>query len=657
MNSTARRLSLIGIALVLVHCGVTDSSDDGSSQGSMMTGSAVASGKDKTKDVRSALAPVSGDGAKIGRSANVAGDARSYATAAAKRMGIQSPSFSEISTKKGEDGLTHIRLNQMHQGLKVWGADVVVHANASELTGIAGSLATTVDSLDMSRYARAVPMTTEQAIAKAKADRFGDREIATSRESSEKVVWIDPSGAPRVAIHTEFWNELQAGVQPGLWNYMFDAATGEVLTSWNNIQTEDVVQGSGPGGNPRNPHSWNQELDLVASGTMYAANTSKLKTVNMNTSQTGAGTLVTGPIDNFSDAPIDDAHGYAEITLNVLKEMGHNSIDDNGFQILSRVHYGVQYENAFWDGTQMTYGDGKDLFYPLSGALDVVAHEIHHGYTSKHSNLAYAGEPGGLNEGFSDIAGKTAEYLYYDNADFNIGERVFKQAGAALRYMCDPTHDGQSIDNARNMTDSLDPHYSSGVPNKFFCTLSKRLAGGTTQAPTRASVQRAAGAVYLANGHYWTSSTTFTQACQGTADAARALNYTTDEVNAIRQSWIDVGVYCDGAVAPPPPCDVTLTDASGTLTSPNYPNNYTDSFNKTWCIDAPAGQQVTLKFTAFETEAGYDFVSVGDKTGAIVQKTSGTTAPNPITSSRVYVIFKTDNSVQKKGWSASWTSQ
>jgi pseudolysin/vibriolysin len=625
----------------------------------MMTGSAsVGSGKDKTKDVRSALAPVSGNGTQLARSANVAIDAQGYAIAAAKRMGIQNPSFSEISTKKGEDGLTHIRLNQMHQGLKVWGADVVVHASASELTSLAGSLATTVDSLDMSRYARAVPMTTAQAIAKAKADRFGDRSVVTSRETSERVVWIDAAGAPRVAIHAEFFNDLQGDVQPGVWNYMFDAATGEILTAWNNIQYETVVQGSGPGGNPRNPHSWNQELDLVAQdATTYAANTTRMKTVNMATSQTGNGTLVTGPLDNFSDAPIDDAHGYAEITLNVLTEMGHNSIDDNGFQILSRVHYGVNYENAFWDGTQMTYGDGKDTFYPLSGALDVVAHEIHHGYTSKHSNLAYAGEPGGLNEGFSDIAGKTAEYLYYTDADFNIGERVFKQAGAALRYMCDPTHDGVSIDNARNMTDSLDPHYSSGVPNKFFCTLSKRFAGGTDQAPTRASVQRAAGAVYLANAHYWTSSSTFIQACQGTADAARALNYTTDEVNAIRQSWIDVGVYCDGAVAPPPPCDVTLTGTTGTVTSPNYPNNYTDGFNKTWCIDAAAGQQVTLTFTAFETEAGYDFVSVGDKTGTIIQKVSGTTAPNPITSSRVYVIFKTDNSVEKKGWTASWVSQ
>jgi pseudolysin/vibriolysin len=297
------------------------------------------------------------------------------------------------------------------------------------------------------------------------------------------------------------------------------------------------------------------------------------------------------------------------------------------------------------------------MFYPLSGSLDVVAHEIHHGYTAKHSNLAYAGEPGGLNEGFSDIAGKSTEWMYSDAPSFDLGANIFKTAGAALRYMCNPTKDGVSIDNAGNMTASLDPHYSSGVPNKFFCLLTKRYAGSVSADSTRASVHKAAVPVYLANAHYWTSSSTFVQACQGTIDAARSLQYSEDDVTAMRQSWIDVGVYCDGAVAPPPPCGVTLSGATGTVTSPNFPNNYTDSFNQTWCIDAPDGQQATLTFTDFETESGYDFVSVGDKTGTILQKTSGTTKPTPVTSSRVYLIFKSDSTVNKKGWSANWTSQ
>jgi hypothetical protein len=286
-----------------------------------------------------------------------------------------------------------------------------------------------------------------------------------------------------------------------------------------------------------------------------------------------------------------------------------------------------------------------------------VSHEIHHGFTTKHSNLAYAGEPGGLNEGFSDIAGKTAEFFYKANPSWDLGADIFKQEGAALRYMCDPTRDGVSIDHASKMTPSLDPHYSSGVPNKFFCRLSKRLSGDVGGAATAAGVRRAATAVYLANAHYWTSSTSFVQGCQGTIDAARSLQFSDDEVAAIKASWIDVGVYCDGATAPPPPCDETLTGADGTVTSPNYPNNYTDSFAKTWCIDAPEGTQATLTFDEFETESGYDFVSVGDKTGTMISKTSGGTKPAVVTSSRIYLQFKTDTTVTKKGWTASWTSR
>src|SRR6185369_8326792 len=107
-----------------------------------------------------------------------------------------------------------------------------------------------------------------------------------------------------------------------------------------------------------------------------------------------------------------------------------------------------RYENAFWDGAEMVYGDGASYFFPLSGALDVVAHEIDHGFTQFHSDLAYVGMPGGLNESFSDIAGTAAKYYFEPNrASFDMGRDVV-QSGEALRYLCDPRRDGRSIDNA-----------------------------------------------------------------------------------------------------------------------------------------------------------------------------------------------------------------
>jgi vibriolysin len=367
----------------------------------------------------------------------------------------------------------------------------------------------------------------------------------TEREAVERVVHVDDSGTAHIALHTKFFNELQGDVAPAFWNHIYDANSGALLARWNDVHTVD--QASGPSGNPKVVHTWNQELDAEPKGTGFVLTTARLKTLNMNQTSSNA-TEVTGTLELIGDAPLNDAHGYAEVTLNMMQEwMGRNSIDDRGFQIKSRVHYNRNYENAFWDGSQMTYGDGANTFYPLSGGVDVCAHEINHGYTTKHSNLAYSNQSGGLNEGFSDIAGKTAEFYYKENPNFDLGGDVFKQPGRALRYMCNPPQDGKSIDKASNMRPSLDPHYSSGIPNKVFCLASKRMSSGDPAAPTatKEGVKRTAQAFYLANGQYWTSSSTFVAGCQGTLDAARALQYTEEEINNIKASWADVGVACN----------------------------------------------------------------------------------------------------------------
>ena len=132
--------------------------------------------------------------------------------------------------------------------------------------------------------------------------------------------------------------------------------------------------------------------------------TARLRTTNMNHGTSGQGTIVVGPLNPIGDAPINDAHGFAEVTLNMLTDwQGFNSIDNAGFIIKSRVHHDFFFENAFWDGTQMTYGDGFSTFFALSGDVDVVAHEINHGFTTFHSDLIYEKESGGMNESFSDI--------------------------------------------------------------------------------------------------------------------------------------------------------------------------------------------------------------------------------------------------------------
>jgi Zn-dependent metalloprotease len=556
------------------------------------------------------------------------------------------------SSLRGADGLSHVRMDQTYASIKVWNADIVVHADEASFRAVNGSVARAIDPyLDINPSIGA-----DDALAIAKGDY--DRGIPTlapldyAREQSELVIVPGADGAARLAWHTVFFTELQAGKEPGLWNHLIAADSGEILESWNGIHT--LSQASGPGGNAKVTRTWTDALDVEPSGSQFVMNTARLATYNLNGATSG-GSLVTGPLNPIGDAPINDAHGFAEATLNMLQEWyGHNSINDNGFKIVSRVHYGNRYENAFWDGAQMTYGDGATTFYPLSGALDVVAHEVTHGFTSFHSNLTYSGQSGGNNESFSDIAGTIAEFFYDTaSADWDLGADIFR-GNTALRFMCNPTQDGSSIDHASNFRAGMDVHYSSGVMNKAFCRAARRISSGSPDgAATQAGVRRAGAAWFAANDSYWTASSNFVQACQGVIDAARSLGFSDTEIGYISASWSDVGVACDGAPPPPPSCDETLTAANGTLTSPNYPGQYPNNYTRTWCIRP--GASTTLTFSAFNTESGYDFVSITDgNSGRVLANTSGTTAPGAQSGDFLIVKFTTDSSVTSTGWSASW---
>ena len=102
-------------------------------------------------------------------------------------------------------------------------------------------------------------------------------------------------------------------------------------------------------------------------------------------------------------------------------------------QLRMRVHYRSNYENAVWDGHQMSFGDGRIRFHPLV-SLDVVAHEVSHGYTDKTSGLAYRDQSGGMNEAFSHMAGEATEYFLRNKNDWKIGYDIFKgyREGLAL---------------------------------------------------------------------------------------------------------------------------------------------------------------------------------------------------------------------------------
>ena len=257
--------------------------------------------------------------------------------------------------------------------------------------------------------------------------------------------------------------------------------------------------------------------------------------------------------DPRNKAAVDAQYG-GQMTYDFYKQvLGRDSIDGKGEALVSNVHIKNNYVNAYWDGTQMNYGDGDGGKNSTElTALDIAGHEITHGLTERTAGLNYYGESGGLNEAMSDIMGKGVEWLAsQQNPDvkftWGVGERVWtpSKPGDALRYMDDPTKDGYSVDNYKNYPKQTEVHGSSGIANNAFTLL---VQGGKN----RTSGIEVQGGIGMENAlkvfgraltTYMTPSTTFAQARQATVQAATDMfGADSAEVAKVKEAWTAVGV-------------------------------------------------------------------------------------------------------------------
>jgi Zn-dependent metalloprotease len=183
-------------------------------------------------------------------------------------------------------------------------------------------------------------------------------------------------------------------------------------------------------------------------------------------------------------------------TSNVAKfykqVFNRNSIDDAGMTMMSSIHYGVDYNNAMWNGSQMIYGDGDgNIFVDFTNGDDVIGHELTHGVTQHSLQLNYFDEAGGLNESMSDCFGSMFRQWEkkqdVNAADWLIGHDIMGPAAKArgltcLRDMADPaaTHClAPQPTKHSQITPGMDPHESSGPPNLAFCTACTTLGGNS----------------------------------------------------------------------------------------------------------------------------------------------------------------------------------
>jgi Zn-dependent metalloprotease len=343
-----------------------------------------------------------------------------------------------------------------------------------------------------------------------------------------------------------------------------------------------------------------------------------------------------------SQAPGVDAHYYANVTDDFYRAtFGRNSLDDNGLTMLSTVHFAEDYCNAFWNGEQVTYGDGDGtICLPLSGGLDVVAHELTHGVTQFTSNLIYEFESGALNEAFSDMMGNTAEFYAarrgLDRAakpDWTIAEDVYKAPDVVpgFRNMADPREDDDPDHYSEKLVGEEDSgfvHSNSGIPNHayYLAVNGGRNAGcdavgsnghrhtADCDVNVRAvGLNRAAGIFYEG----FTSLPEYANFCDarnGTVAVAGR------HAGSISAAWAAVGVHsgCTPGTPPPPPC-VSDPDAEIPFESPHPYGNNGDC---TWTYDNGTGG-FAFHFSLLDTEEDFDYVIVYDANNVELARYTG----------------------------------
>ena len=372
-------------------------------------------------------------------------------------------------------------------------------------------------------------------------------------EKSRLAIWVDQQSKAHLVYEVSY---VTYGKSPSRPYQIIDANTGEVLLSYDNLQHADAT---GPGGNLKTgKYIYGTDfsnLDVSQSGNTCVMDNANVKTINLNGGTSGsAAHSFTCPENTVKEingaySPLNDAHYFGNVIFNMYNDwVGSPPLS---FQLKMRVHYSSNYENAFWDGSAMTFGDGQSTFYPLV-SLDVSAHEVSHGFTEQNSGLIYSGKSGGLNEAFSDMAGEAAEYYMKGTNDWLVGQDIFKGNGA-LRYMNNPSQDGRSIDNQGSYTSGMDVHYSSGVFNKAFYNLATTSGWDT---------KKAFVVMARANQLYWSASTNWDLAGNGVMDAACDLNYNPSDVQAALaavgvSSNLSAGSDCSST---PVPTDEVLTN-------------------------------------------------------------------------------------------------
>jgi vibriolysin len=463
--------------------------------------------------------------------------------------------------RQGRDfnGVTHKRFQQSLHGIPFWGMEAIVSHDASgKVVNLHGDMVLETKNEIKSIPKKLDPLGALNTMKKNHKEQDQGAVWEFSNEQYGTFIVVDAKEKAHLCYVVSFFADTECG-NPSRPVFFIDVKNGKVIDSFDSLAY--AYDGTGPGGNQKiGQYTYGttySKFGVSINGSTCTMNYADCKTVDLNHGTSGTTPYSYTCYNNTHEAingaycPLNDAQYFGQQIYNMYQEW--YGVPVLPFQLMMRCHYSTNYENAFWNGSSMTFGDGYSTFYPLV-CLDVSAHEVSHGFTENNSGLIYSGQSGGINESFSDMAGEAAKYYMRGTNDFKCGFDIFKSPTGALRYLYDPPLDGMSIDHVDDYYSGLDVHYSCGIFNKAFYLIATA-PGFTTHMAFDIFVK--------ANQDYWVPSSTFVQGAEAAQDAAADLGYS---CTAVRDAFAVVGInlVCAG-----PP----VANFSGTPTSGGAPLN------------------------------------------------------------------------------------
>lgn len=453
-----------------------------------------------------------------------------------------------VTVEKDELGHTYVKYVQTIDGVEVDGGALNVHFDEhGVLVSVNGEFN---ENKDVERLGNNT-ITEEKAIEIAKSQYTFD--ALREEPKAERIIFAKDD------INYEVYKINISFFQPTIGNYdvYVEVYSGEIIHIVNKIRHNTSVLGSGIDvqGKVKN-------LNLYGSGSLYyMKDISKSATTSIDTysmkNGTSTGALVSNNTNYFGlegHKAAVSAHYYSGKVIEFYKNLfNRNSLDNNKMAINSFVNYGTNYNNAFWTGYEMVYGDGDGvLFTYLSGDLDVVGHEMTHGLIERTANLNYSNESGALNESIADVFGVLiSTYNKYGVAsggnwtfnvnDWVIGDDIYTPniPGDALRSLSNPTLYGQpnhmSEFHYLPNTEAGDfggVHINSGITNKAAFDIAKAIG-----------MEKTARIYYRALVNYMSPNTNFEAARNYFAQAATDLyGGASAEVLAVENAFYSVGI-------------------------------------------------------------------------------------------------------------------